>query len=257
MAQVIDCCMFYNELEMLELRFNILDPVVDCFVVCEAKKTHSGNPKPLYLADNLGRFKPFHRKLVHVVVSLPDGIHSWERERTHRRGLSAGLETCAEAGDMVIVGDCDEIPNPDILRQIPPQGGCLKLDTYYYNLHTRLQIGWAIGALPYGVENDPNNIRTLAGHNVPVLENAGWHFSYFLSPEGVTDKLDAFMHHADVAKDVPRDPAWIGAKMAAGEDLFGRDTLLEQVPISENLPRYLLDHLDQYPQWTGDYAPTH
>ena len=35
--KVFDCTTFYNENMMLELRFNILDPYVDKFVITESK----------------------------------------------------------------------------------------------------------------------------------------------------------------------------------------------------------------------------
>ena len=40
---------FFNELDILELRLNILNPYVDYFVISEASVTHTGNPKPYYL----------------------------------------------------------------------------------------------------------------------------------------------------------------------------------------------------------------
>jgi hypothetical protein len=42
---VIDCFTFYNELEILELRFLELYDVVDKFIIVEADQTFSGNNK--------------------------------------------------------------------------------------------------------------------------------------------------------------------------------------------------------------------
>ena len=250
--RIFDTCIFYNEIDMLDLRLHILEPVVDYFVVCEAKKTHSGKPKPLYFAELLNRLPAeLRRKIVYVTLDLPDDVHSWDRERMHRRTILSGLATVAEVGDLVVVGDCDEIANPDVIATIPSQGARLELDFFYYNLNTRVREGWSIGCLPYAPGLDPNDIRTLTGYDVPTINHGGWHFSYFLSPEGVMDKLDAFMHHDDVARDIPRDPAWIAQKIAAGQDLFGRTTVLEHVEIEDTLPRYLLENLEKYPQWVG------
>ena len=43
---LIDCFIFYNELEMLEYRLN--NSEADYFVIVEATLTHVGNPKKLY-----------------------------------------------------------------------------------------------------------------------------------------------------------------------------------------------------------------
>ena len=48
--KVFDSIIFFNELELLEMRLNILNDVVDYFVVTESPFTVSGNEKPLYYA---------------------------------------------------------------------------------------------------------------------------------------------------------------------------------------------------------------
>ena len=39
---VYDCFSFYNELDLLEIRLNVLKDVVDRFVLVEATQTHTG-----------------------------------------------------------------------------------------------------------------------------------------------------------------------------------------------------------------------
>ena len=50
--KVFDSIIFFNELELLEMRLNILGDVVDHFVITESPYTVSGNEKPLYYAEN-------------------------------------------------------------------------------------------------------------------------------------------------------------------------------------------------------------
>ena len=40
--RVVDTFPFFNELDLLEIRLNLLDPYVDCFILSEATKTFSG-----------------------------------------------------------------------------------------------------------------------------------------------------------------------------------------------------------------------
>ena len=81
MPEIWDTMIFFNEIEMLELRLNILDEVVDHFVIVEATETHSGNPKPLNLLAHWDRFKPFHSKIVYVNAGeLSNGNrNSWQK----------------------------------------------------------------------------------------------------------------------------------------------------------------------------------
>ena len=61
--RVIDSIIFFNELELLEMRLNILNDVVDTFVITESPFTVSGNEKPLYYLENKDRFGKFMIRL--------------------------------------------------------------------------------------------------------------------------------------------------------------------------------------------------
>jgi beta-1,4-mannosyl-glycoprotein beta-1,4-N-acetylglucosaminyltransferase len=246
--------MFYNELDMLELRLNMLSDVVDYFVVCEAAETHSGQPKPYNFADHQDRFDRWLHQIIYVQVdnlTKRDGTadrNSWERERYHRFCIADGL-TEVRPNDFVIVGDCDEIANPRAVQWCQANctdGAILELDMYYYSLNHRVRQGWGIGMMPWHLYHDPNNIRTGAGRTFPHINEGGWHFSYFGGPQQIAQKVDAFMHHADVAAALPRDAAYISSKIQAGADLYGRDLQIDRVPLSPSLPSYVLDNIDHY-----------
>ena len=51
--KIIDCVTYYDELDHLQARFEMLDGLVDLHVVCEGTHTHQGDPKPLHL-DGVG-----------------------------------------------------------------------------------------------------------------------------------------------------------------------------------------------------------
>ena len=46
--KIYDCFGFFNELDLLELRLEIMAPIVDYFVITEYTVTYKGDPKPLY-----------------------------------------------------------------------------------------------------------------------------------------------------------------------------------------------------------------
>lgn len=241
MRRVIDAVIINDELDMLELRLRTLENVVDEFIVVEAFQTHSGQPKPFHVQNHRGRFSRWEGRLSILAADLT-ADHSWKREYQHRAFIKRGWDfAIARPGDLLIVADVDEIPRPEAIAEIGPDGARLELDFYYYNAHTRVNEGWSIGVLPYDAEADPNRVRTLAGHDVPTIQHAGWHFSYFGGADRIVGKLDAFMHHADVAADVPRDPAWVQERIDRGEDLYGRTISLTQLDAPpDDLPYPLL-----------------
>lgn len=257
MPKIYDTCIFFNELDMLELRMNILAPVVDYFVVCEAEETHSGHPKRLNFLDNYDRFELWRNKIIYVNAGpLSNGQRtSWERERYHRSRIAEGLRAAHEE-DWIIVSDCDEIPNPAHvaeLRHLPSHRRAAKfeLTMYYYDLNHRVNQGWAICAERNSGAHNPNDIRTgnvgyHAAHMQTYLDG-GWHFSYFGGPDAILEKHAAFMHAGDpVIRDMPRDSAFVEQQIAASLDLYGRDLQIEHVPTADNLPRYVLDNIEQF-----------
>ena len=248
MMRVYDCCIAHDEIAMLELRLAALRAVVDVFVVCEAGMTHSGQPKPPALAD----WALSHSNVRYVWVPTLAAPDSWAREREHRAAIAHGLRD-AQPDDVVLVGDVDEIASPGavaLLRDQRPRAAELLLDFYYYNFNTRVEQGWSIGALRWGDGHNPNHIRTLTGITPElVIPRAGWHLSYFMTPERIVRKLDAFMHHADVAANVPRDADWIAQRIAERVDLYGRDLRLYPRAPEDPLPAPALNDPVRWAQW--------
>jgi beta-1,4-mannosyl-glycoprotein beta-1,4-N-acetylglucosaminyltransferase len=116
-VKIFDGFMFYNELDVLEVRLHELCDVVDHFVLVEANQTFQGNPKPLYYELNKRRFERFHDKIIHIVCSFPDVISNrlsltsgpnWGRENYQRDAIVRGLTT-ARSDDLILISDVDEI----------------------------------------------------------------------------------------------------------------------------------------------------
>lgn len=144
--RVFDAFPFFNELEMLEVRLNELGGVVDVFVLAEATHTHTGRPKELLFARHKheARFAPFLPRIQHVIVRDlpidPTNTNAWDREHFQRDALVRGLrEAGAKHTDIVILGDLDEIPRPELVRQVKSCPNIqfpvhLNLAACYYNL---------------------------------------------------------------------------------------------------------------------------
>ena len=111
---------------MLELRFNILDPYVDKFVITESKYSHSGEKKKLNF--DINKFKNFKKKINYIVVenepnnlfdetklSLDKSGNNQIRENSIKRiafqrdSLTSGIEE-ADKDDYIFYSDNDEIP---------------------------------------------------------------------------------------------------------------------------------------------------
>lgn len=106
---IYDTFMFFNELELLELRLNELNGVVDKFVLVEATRTFTNKPKPLYYAENKQRFSQFNDKIIHIIVDdSPDSDNPWVLDRYQKNCVGRGLRNAAP-DDIVVFSDADEI----------------------------------------------------------------------------------------------------------------------------------------------------
>ena len=114
--KIIDCFIFYNELDMLEYRLSILYDVVDYFVICEASRTFVGKPKPYFYNENKERFSRYADKIIHVMMTDDNtqwryssknirryniwrynsknmtANDVWRNEITQRNGISRGIK---------------------------------------------------------------------------------------------------------------------------------------------------------------------
>ena len=64
--KIIDCFMYYDEDNLLDLRLNILNKYVDKFIIVESKFTHSGNLKNKNF--DIENFKEFKNKIDYYFI---------------------------------------------------------------------------------------------------------------------------------------------------------------------------------------------
>jgi 2-polyprenyl-3-methyl-5-hydroxy-6-metoxy-1,4-benzoquinol methylase len=187
MSTVFDCFLYCDEADTLEIRLNELDPVVDRFVLCEATRGFSNQPKPLCFQQHRDRFARFLPKITHLVVDGFPPELTTPRELRHyqRNALARGLVDCSP-DDVVIVSNVGEIPHPDVVRNFegPLSGLRLRRFSRYLNLEDvtgpeLTTVRSVIGR--YGYMGSPQLLRALgrtANVQNTLVDNAGWHFSH-------------------------------------------------------------------------------
>ncbi|MBQ3945191.1 MAG: hypothetical protein II670_06210, partial [Alphaproteobacteria bacterium] len=114
--KVYDCFMFFNEFELLKLRFELLDSFVDYFVIVESEKTFKGETKSLLFKERMGEFEKYKDKIIYVCPqNIPQPVVTdeidWTIEKYQRESIVNGLEKC-RAEDLIIISDVDELPDP-------------------------------------------------------------------------------------------------------------------------------------------------
>ena len=178
--KVYDSVLFFNELDLLELRMETLDPFVDHFIVSECDSTFSGLDKPFYLEENKEKFRKFAHKIIHIknynskdhtilknvhhgekgkmynsiidfyrtienTAQTANGAPHWCRDFLHREYTKLGMADCDDT-DIIMFSDTDEIPSPNFLASIKDldmnHHYCLLQDNNNYYINNISSTNW-------------------------------------------------------------------------------------------------------------------
>jgi hypothetical protein len=207
--KVYDCFTFFNELDLLEIRFQELYDAVDYFVIAEANMSHSGNPKEYILESNWSRFKQFHDKIRYLKIDdFPVTDNSWVREKFQRDALVRGLHDMSP-DDLIIISDLDEIPRAEIIEMIKVDENKYEryvlrvpLFRYKFNFLKWYQpvINNQMIVTRAHVFTNPEKERDYTHSWLPpapdfvYVDHAGWHFSYLGDDDNAVHKLKNFAH---------------------------------------------------------------
>lgn len=272
---VYDCIPFFNELDILKLRLNILSPIVDKFIIEESTVTFSGAPKELCFQKNKEMFAEFLPKIEYIIVdNSPIDLSTHLRDKFQKNALIQGLENVSEE-DVILLSDVDEIPNPKALKKIienfdpdkvyhfaqrmfycflnmeEVSGKLLSITGEFPGVERKLWLGTKV----FSKKNIPEDgIIQLREHpttaeNAVRVADGGWHFGYMGNSrdknvaERIGTKVVAAAHQEYNDQDILAEAK---DRLILGQDMFGRDASFLRVEIDESYPEYLLSHMAEY-----------
>ena len=225
--KIFDCTTYFEEKLMIDLRFNILDPFVDKFIVCEATFSHSGKKKEIKFDKK--DFPKFEDKIVHIIIN-EDPVektynqnknsnllrqNSIKRIEAQRNYIGRALED-ADKNDYVIYSDNDEIPDLSKMdfESNKAKVVIFKQKLFYYKFNLAYpKIDW-FGSKSCKIKDLKNiswlrNIKnrkynffrldTLFSDmkyiDLKIIDDGGWHFTNLKTPEELLRKyLNDEMH---------------------------------------------------------------
>lgn len=282
MRKIYDCFIFFNELDLLELRLNVLDSYVDYFVICEASVTHSGIPKEYIFENNKNKFSKFLHKIIHLKIddiptnflNLPilsnvksfddecvNDIHSFINETTlfnkiteshfgrdffQKESLRRGLENCND-DDIIILSDCDEIPNPKVLEKVDKfindyDFFTFNQKTYYYYINLLKETSWKGSRMGLYKNLKKYSFNKLRAQQNCEISEGGWHFSFMGGSEQIKLKIKSYSHQELNTSEYIDN---VDKNIENNIDPFFRGSLTK-VNIDSSYPEYILDNLQKY-----------
>jgi beta-1,4-mannosyl-glycoprotein beta-1,4-N-acetylglucosaminyltransferase len=226
--------MYYDEDTVVDIRLNCLDAHVDKFLIVESKFTHSGRKRDLLF--DINQFKHFKNKIVYLVLDHePQGIeiiddeddesaqsfksieNAIRRENYHRNYIARGLID-ADAEDIIMISDADEIPNLENLdlKKIRNKLIIFQQKMFYYKLNLYLDSFSWCGSKACRKKNliSPQWLRNVKDKNYPFwridtlfsknkyqniyfVNDGGWHFSNIKNAKEIKKKLESYLHHRE------------------------------------------------------------
>ena len=292
--KIYDCTMFFDESMIFELRLNILNNFVDKFIVVESLFTHSGKKKEQNF--NIENYPKFKDKIIYILLEnepkVPflinenskdkighQRLNSLKRIEIQYNALSEGI-TEASDDDLVILSDCDEIPNLEELNlnNLKNEIILFKQKIFYYKfnlLHSSMD--WygskackkknliSFDWLRY-VKNKKYPIWRFDAFfsknkyiNLKVLNNGGWHFSKIKNEEEIFNLLSVYGEHNEfnisgitkknIKELIDNHELYFDHSLdKKGQDKYSSKIKLDKVDLN-HLPKYLSDNINKYQKW--------
>lgn len=267
--KIYDCFTFYNEVDLLELRLAELYNKVDHFVIVESNQTFTNRAKPFNFALNQSRYADYLDKIIYVKVDdMPGSANPWDNEHFQRNAIVRGIVD-ADASDIIIISDVDEIPRAsavDHMRASEQTLFALRMPIYnfkfnYMKLTPDLYNCWAMAARRHAFDDiTPDALRNLRFNffNAPyqfsndgceVVEHGGWHFGYMGNREYLIDKAQSFSHQeVNTPEFIAQiDPEASIAKRTSWKQ--DSNDIYEVVALNDYFPTHLVTNPDKYQQY--------
>lgn len=241
---IYDCFTFFNELDLLEIRLNILDPYVDYFVLAECEETFSGLEKPLHYKENKDRFSKWNHKIIHHINDRIETNDSFERAFSQKENIIKSIQHISD-DDIVYYGDLDEIWRP---QEIDDKVYKLHQLNYSYYLNNRSSEEW-IGTLVGKFKNIKGpGFNYLRANPTNFKQDGGWHFTNMGGPDQIRKKLESYDHQEYNLNWIKET---IEQRMQNGQDFIGRPNDWRGNPFSfrideSDLPDYILKNKERY-----------
>jgi len=266
--KIYDCFQFFNEENVLDLRFNILDKFVDFFVIVESTTDHQGHDKKLNF--DIEKFSEFKKKIIHVIVD--DTSNSIKKthigqnslvERHQRNSIMRGLKNCSD-NDLIIISDVDEIPDLNKLNLFDKKNRyavfAQKKFDYKLNLLNVTEGEWLGSKICLKKHlKSPQWLRDLKFKKYPlwrldkikdlqIIKDGGWHFSYLQKPENLLEKIASFSHGERNKPEFANEKN-ILEKIKMQKNIFDLGFSYKKIDIDHTYPKYIIDNKEKLKEW--------
>ena len=256
---LIDSFLFFQELDLLEIRLKYLYPLVDHFIIIEAKQSFKGSPKKFIFEQNRKRYKKYLDKIIYYKIkdihfSYEGLIEFLEKSNSkamktlsqfiqnhdyydknnlsfildtyHRECIHIALKKNCKDQDIILLSDLDEIPSFKILKKLKKEKK-LNYSTVFiqhefqYFLNNYAKSDWyGTIASPYKlIKKYSLNELRNNSNKLPRIFNSGYHFTSIGNKKSIINKIESWGHQ-EFNNDIIKDN--LEENIKNGKDIFYR-----------------------------------
>ena len=256
---IIDSFLFFQELDLLEIRLKYLYPLVDYFIIVEAKQSFTGASKKYIFEKNSKRYSKYINKIIYYkiedvhysydhLINFLDKSNSKVKEKIcnilkkhnyydknnlshvldsyHRECLHLALSKVCNSEDIVLLSDLDEIPSFQVLKNLKQEKSLKSLTVFvqnefqYYLNNYANNIWYGTIACPYKlIKKYSLNEIRKESIRFPSISNSGYHFTSIGNKESIVSKIENWGHQEFNQKIVKDN---IEENIKNGKDIFYR-----------------------------------
>ena len=282
---LIDSFLFFQELDLLEIRLEYLSPYIDKFIIVESCQTFKGEKKAYNFEINKKRFEKYLKKIIYYKIdsffedsfSLINSISKNKEElfiydflkkhdyyekhefhflldSYHRECIHIPLKGFANDKDTIIFSDLDEIPNINFIKHLKSEKYLNQLLVanqfeFKYFLNSFSSENWlgSIAGKYYELKNESLNLLRKNSYKLEKYNLGGYHFTSIGGEKLLKLKIENWGHQEF---NIPIIKKNIHKNINFGKDVFYRfgvkKNILINLKINKLFDERITRILDKY-----------
>jgi len=255
---IVDCFLFFQELNILEIRLEYLYDTVDKFIIVEASESFSGKKKEFLFEKNITRFEKYLDKIFYFKIKNQNKnyetlISNLDKEKGfihkkikdmlekhkhydkkilpfvldsyHRECLHIPMSNICSDNDYIILSDLDEIPNKYFVKSIKNKNHKFpivmkqKEFKYFLNLYSNNNWQGSIIEKYKKIKYKSLNTLRLDSSSYNSFYPGGYHFTSIGGIELLRNKLENWGHQEYNLNIIKKN---LKRNILSGRDIFYR-----------------------------------
>lgn len=255
---LVDSFLFFQELDLLEIRLKYLYPYIDKFIIIESCQTFNGSKKDYIFEKNINKFSRYLEKIFYYKITDfhqdPESLITYLEKnknknkkfianllKSHnyynksiiwqildsyqRECIHLALKKICKPSDLVIFSDVDEIPSIKVIKKLINKDLNLPLVCkqyefkYFLNCLNRSDWNGSIISKYSYLKNRSLNLMRHNSNNLNSLEKGGYHFTSMGNEKTIKNKIENWTHQEFNTPEIKNN---ILKNIQFGRDIFYR-----------------------------------